>query len=211
MTPPQPPPRPQQPERVPPELQSSHEALVDRLRAAVRMEPETLPPGGTRRAAVLLLFDASVEDLPLLFILRSAGLRAHAGQIAFPGGAEEAGDSDIVATALREAHEEVALDPDNVEVIGVLPSFLTAVSQVWLTPVVGLQRNPWPIRTDEVEVAEWFWVDLNTLMSAPHHVRDIPREGRGRAVHFYEMGPRVIWGVSAAILHELLSRLGRDN
>jgi len=185
------------------------DSLLERLRGVVRVEEPVPAPEGARRASVLLLFDPSSETLPLLFILRSAALRAHAGQIAFPGGAEESADADVVATALREAHEEMALRPDNVEVIGVLPSFLTAVSQLWLTPVVGLQHAPWTIVADRTEVAEWFRIDLATLLEAPHTVRDFPRAGRSRAVHFYEVGPRVIWGVSAAILHELLARLGR--
>jgi 8-oxo-dGTP pyrophosphatase MutT (NUDIX family) len=158
---------------------------------------------------VLLLFDPTDVDLPLLFILRSGSLRFHAGQIAFPGGSRDPVDRDVIATALREAAEEVALAPDNVDVLGILPPFLTAVSDLWLTPVVGLQRSPWVITTDAVEVAEWFRIDLATLLNAPHTVRDIPRDGQHRLVHFYEVEGRVIWGVSAAILHELLTRLGR--
>lgn len=113
------------------------------------------------------------------------------------------------ATALREAHEEVGIDPDNVDVIGVLPGFMTAVSNRWLTPVVGLQRGAWTVRPDPVEVAEWFLVDLAELMTAPHEVRTLERDGIARDVHFYQVGQRVIWGVTAAILHELMGRLGR--
>ena len=192
-------------------VQHSGDSLVERLRGAVRFEDPAAAPESTRRASVLLLFDQATEQLPLLFILRSADLRAHAGQIAFPGGAEEPGDADIVATALREAHEEVGLQPDNVEVLGVLPPFLTAVSRLWLTPVVGLQRAPWTVVPDRTEVAESFRIDLATLLVAPHTVRDIPRAGKSRDVHFYEVGSRVIWGVSAVILHELLTRLGRED
>jgi 8-oxo-dGTP pyrophosphatase MutT (NUDIX family) len=184
-------------------------ALLDRLRAAVDNEPGPPPPAGQRRAAVLLLFDPSNEELPLLFILRSASLRAHAGQIAFPGGASEPSDRDLVATALREASEEVALHRDNVEVLGFLPPFLTAVSNLWLTPVVGLQRAQWTITSDTFEVAEWFRIDLTSLMRAPHSIRELSRDGRSRMVHFYDADGRVIWGVSAAILYELMFRLGR--
>jgi 8-oxo-dGTP pyrophosphatase MutT (NUDIX family) len=158
---------------------------------------------------VLLLFDPSAQTLPLLFILRSQGLHSHAGQIAFPGGSVEPDDRDVVDTALREAHEEVGLERANVEVLGFLPAFVTAVSNLWLTPVVGLQRSDWAISADAVEVAEWFRIDLAALLTAPHTIRDLPRDGRPRLVHFYETHGRVIWGVSAAILHELLRRLGR--
>lgn len=164
---------------------------------------------GRRPASVLLLFDPEPPSLPLLFMLRSAALRHHAGQIGFPGGSREAGDGDAVATAVREAHEEVGLDPANVEVIGVLPQFSTAVSNRWLTPVVGLQRAPWTVVPDAIEVAEWFRVDLTALLEAPHEVRRLERDGLSRDVHFYQVGERVIWGVTGAILHELMRRLGR--
>jgi 8-oxo-dGTP pyrophosphatase MutT (NUDIX family) len=159
----------------------------------------------------LLLFDPAGGRLPLLFMLRSRGLRFHAGQIGLPGGSAEPDDADVIATALREASEEVGLAPSNVEVIGVLPPLVTAVSDRWLTPVVGLQRAAWEVRPDRHEVAEWFRVDLEALLAAPHTVRELERDGLRRAVHFYDVESRVIWGVTAAILHELMGRLGRTD
>lgn len=190
--------------------------LLDRLRDAVRVTGSSETPAaavpfarGRRPAAVLLLFDPRSPRLPLLFTLRSPSLREHAGQIGFPGGGREPGDSDPRATALREAHEEVGIDPGNVDVIAVLPGFMTAVSNRWLTPVVGLQRVAWTVRPDPVEVAEWFLVDLAELLTAPHEVRRLERDGIERDVHFYRVGERVIWGVTGAILHEVMGRLGR--
>ena len=158
---------------------------------------------------MLLLFDPQSPRLPVLFTLRSPSLREHAGQIGFPGGGHEPGDADLRATALREAYEEVGIDPDNVDVIGVLPGFTTAVSNRWLTPVVGLQRAAWTVQADPIEVAEWFLVDLAELLTAPHEVRRLERDGIERDVHFYQASERVIWGVTGAVLHELMSRLGR--
>lgn len=186
--------------------------LLDRLREAVTLTEASITDGtGRRPASVLLLFDPESPSLPLLFMLRSATLRHHAAQISFPGGGREAVDDDVVATALREAHEEVGLDPANVEVIGVMPPFVTAVSDRWLTPVVGLQRAAWTVVPDAVEVAEWFRVDLAALLQAPHEVRRLERDGVARDVHFYQAGERVIWGVTGAILHELMRRLGRTD
>lgn len=188
-------------------------SLLERLRAAVTFpdEPPRDESGGRRHAAVLLLFDPSSERLPLLFTLRSSDLRAHAGQIAFPGGGTEGSDADTVATALREAQEEVGISPGNVDVVGLLSPLVTAVSDRWLIPVVGLQRKPWDVVVDSSEVAEWFRIDLAALMAAPHEVRHLERDGTRHAVHFYQAESRVIWGVSASILHDLMLRLGRTD
>lgn len=190
---------------------TSETAIVDRLRAAFRLRREAMPvpPDGTRVASVLLLLDPSTPRVPLLFVLRSAVLRQHPGQIAFPGGSAEPADVSVVATALREANEEVGVEPDNVEVLGLLSSFSTAVSDRWLTPVVALERGPSTLRSDHVEIAEWFRIDVAELMTAPHTVRELERDGLRRSVHFYEASERVLWGVTGAILHELLALLGR--
>jgi 8-oxo-dGTP pyrophosphatase MutT (NUDIX family) len=184
--------------------------LLDQLRGAVTTPTTTVgPPPGRAEAAVLLLADPGDDGLPLLFVRRADHLRLHAGQIGFPGGSREPGDSDIVATALREAGEEVGVEPDNVEVLGALPARLTRRSDLWLTPVVGLQRHRFAVRGDGYEVAEWFWLPLDTLRRAPHRVEERGAEGGhpGR-VHYFEAEGRTIWGVTGGIVSDLLERLG---
>jgi 8-oxo-dGTP pyrophosphatase MutT (NUDIX family) len=187
--------------------------IVDRLRAIARPAADVpVPPtDGGRPASVLLLCDPSTPRVPLLFVLRSADLRAHPGQIAFPGGSAEPGDADVVATALREANEEVGVEPENVEILGLLSPFATVVSDRWVTPVIGLERSPSVLRGDGFEVAEWFRVDIAELLVAPHTVREFERDGISRLVHFYEASQRIIWGVTGGIVHELLVLLGRDD
>lgn len=184
-------------------------SLAERVRGAVDpLDSVSDAPAASRRnAAVLLLFDARDERLPLLFLERTAHLRHHAGQIGFPGGGTEPADATVVATALREAQEEAGIPPDAVEVVGLLPPFLTATSDNWLTPVVGLQDRDLELRPDRFEVARLFRIDLSALMTAPHTVRTVSHEGRSRAVHFYEVGGNVVWGVTAAIVSELIGRL----
>jgi len=192
---------------------SAEAPIVDRLRQAVRDPSDTAQtaPDGLRPASVLLLCDPTTQGVPLLFVLRSEELRQHPGQIAFPGGGAETFDADVVATALREASEELGIQPDCVEVLGLLSPFSTVVSGRWLTPVVGLQRTPIEFRTDDFEIAEWFHIDIAELMLAPHTMREVARNGMRGRVHYYEASGRVIWGVTGAILHELLERLGRTD
>jgi 8-oxo-dGTP pyrophosphatase MutT (NUDIX family) len=188
-------------------------ARDDGLVIAVRRPPELTPPvpEGQRPASVLLLCDPATPGVPLLFVLRSEELRQHPGQIAFPGGGAETFDSDVVATALREAGEELGIQSSSVEVLGLLTTFSTVVSGRWLTPVVGLQRGPIDFKADDFEIAEWFRIDIADLLVAPHTVRELERNGMHARIHYYEASGRVIWGVTGAILHELLQRLGRTD
>ena len=185
--------------------------LLARLRKALAgPAPKAPPPPGKREAAVLMLFDPAREGIPLLFVRRADHLRLHAGQIGLPGGSREHGDRDIVATALREAGEEVGVDPADVEVIGSLPARLTHRSDLRLTPIAALQRRPFEVRGDGFEVAEWFWLPLHNLLAAGHRSEAWTAEpGETRLVHHYEVEGRTIWGVTGGIVHDLLERFGR--
>jgi 8-oxo-dGTP pyrophosphatase MutT (NUDIX family) len=185
------------------DLEKLLRSAVDRLDAT----HDDAPPATRRTAGVLLLFDTRDPRLPLLFIERTAHLRHHAGQIGFPGGGSEADDADIIATALREAAEEAAIPADAVEVIGLLPPLLTATSDNWLTPVIGLRDHDIAMQPDPFEVARLFHVDLQSLIEAPHTVRTLTHQGQARDVHFFEADGDVIWGVTAAIIAELIGRL----
>lgn len=152
-----------------------------------------------RRAAVLVPIVAGAT-LSLLLTQRTSHLTSHAGQISFPGGRVEETDVDLVATALREADEEIGLARDRVEVIGTLPKYYT-VSNYEVTPVVALVHPPFELAVDPNEVAEAFEVPLDFILDpANHQRRSRPWEGRTR--HFYAIpyGPRFIWGATAAML-----------
>ena len=187
--------------------------LLTRLRAVV--DPldaqDAIPPGDQRRAAVLVLADPFHPGLPLLFMLRSELVSHHRGQISFPGGGAEPGDASVAMTALRECSEEMGIPPDAVELLGTLPPMVTAVSNRWLTPVVAVLRRAVEVVADPFEVAEWFRVPLTTLLTGPHRVQSVDFEGRPRQIHYYDVDGRIIWGVTGAILHDLLSRLGRTD
>jgi 8-oxo-dGTP pyrophosphatase MutT (NUDIX family) len=187
------------------------EALIDRLRAAVSPTVSAGEPQPADAAAVVLLFDPAGAGLPLLFMRRSHLVRTHRGQIAFPGGGLEPGDASPVAAAVRELEEEMGIPQHDVDVLGELRPVLTATSYRKVTPVVALQRRDVAPVADPYEVADWFRIPLAELLTAPLTARQIPGDPLGRTVYFYEAGGRVIWGASAAILHDLLARLGRED
>jgi 8-oxo-dGTP pyrophosphatase MutT (NUDIX family) len=186
---------------------------IDGLRLAlIPPSAAAAAPSGKRRAGVMLLLDPGQSGIPLLFVRRADFLRRHPGQIGFPGGSSEPIDADIVATALREAGEEVGLDGGNVEVIGTLPGLLTQTSDLWVTPVVGVQRHPFTVRGDGHEVAETFWLTLEGLLHCPHRVRHVDAGADAeRNVHFYDIQERTIWGVTGGIVHDLLALVGRTD
>ena len=162
-------------------------------------------------AAVLLPL-VMREELTLLLTERSANLSTHSGQIAFPGGRTDETDQDAVATALREAQEEIALPRHFVEVLGTLPTYVTGTAFI-ITPVVALIRPGFELRPNPGEVADVFEVPLGYLMNPAHHRRhEIEFDGVIRqwlSMPYIEpvadaasAGPRerYIWGATAGML-----------
>ncbi|MEO7152625.1 MAG: CoA pyrophosphatase [Burkholderiaceae bacterium] len=152
------------------------------------------------------------DDLSVLLTQRTDHLTSHPGQISFPGGRTEPGDADAVATALREAHEEIGLPAAAVDVLGSLPIYTTGTGFV-VTPVIGLVDPAFEPLVDPFEVAEVFEVPLAYLMSPAHHQRHRVEVG-GVAREFLSMpyqgvdaqgAPRryFIWGATAAMLRNL--------
>lgn len=187
--------------------------LAQRLRgiASPLPDPATAPyamsVSGEPPSAVLVLADPAAEGTPLLFIRRSLVVSTHRGQIAFPGGGVEPGDGGPAGTALREASEEVGVDPQQVEVLGLLPAMHTATSGRRLDPVLALCTGPQALRTGHFEVAELFWIPLEQLLAVPITRRQVPGAPEGTVVTFIEVGGRVIWGATGAIVADLLEHL----
>jgi 8-oxo-dGTP pyrophosphatase MutT (NUDIX family) len=167
--------------------------------------PVHLPAGGFTPAAVLVPLLLRDGELHVLLTRRRAELRRHASQVAFPGGRIDPGE-DSLAAALREAREEVALDPTRAEVMGRLSETLVLQSAFRLTPWVASVPYPYPYAAAPGEVAEILLVPLAALARPGAH-RVEPREAYGMRldVHYYSVGPDVIWGATGRILAELLS------
>jgi len=158
-------------------------------------------------ASVLVPIVTHAGGLTVLFTQRTAQLRAHSGQVSFPGGRAEPGDASPEFTALRETQEEIGLAPERVEVIARMPEYLTRTGYR-VTPVVGLVAPPLALVPDSREVAEAFEVPLAFLLDSSNHKRET-RELAGKQVGFWVMqyGERRIWGATAGMLMNLYRML----
>jgi 8-oxo-dGTP pyrophosphatase MutT (NUDIX family) len=178
--------------------------------AAKTMEvaPQVLPPAtGGRASAVLVLFAEGPGGPDLLFIQRSNDLRLHAGQPAFPGGAIDDGDEGPVAAALREAVEEVGLDPGGVDVVGTLPEMFIERTGFRVVPVLGWWRRPSAVApVDAAEVAAVERVSVAEL--ADPDVRLMVRVPDGRTTPAFRVRGMLIWGFTAMLVDRLLVLAG---
>jgi 8-oxo-dGTP pyrophosphatase MutT (NUDIX family) len=158
-------------------------------------------------AAVLVPIIARPAGLTVLFTQRTAHLKAHSGQVSFPGGRAEPGDASPEETALRESEEEIGLPRDRVEVLARLPEYFTRTG-FRVTPVIGLIAPPVELVPDPREVESIFEVPLAFLLDASNHKRQT-REFQGRTVGYYEMpyGNRYIWGATAGMVVNLYRAL----
>jgi len=188
-----------------------------RLRfATAPLVPHIVEPGAPlvqplTPAAVLVPIVNRPSGLTVLLTQRTAHLRDHAGQVSFPGGRCEPGDDGPVATAWREAAEEVGLAAAQVEVIGRLPEYRTSTGFA-VTPVVGLVTPPLNLKLDDFEVAEVFEPPLSFLMDPANHQRQ-RIEWQGALREFWAMPWEgyYIWGATAAMLVSLHAHLAEGD
>jgi 8-oxo-dGTP pyrophosphatase MutT (NUDIX family) len=168
----------------------------------------TMPPEGGRPSAVLVLFaEETPGDPDVLVLQRAARMRTHAGQPAFPGGAADPGETDPVDTALREAAEEVGLDPTTVDVQALLPPLFIPVSGFAVTPVLAWWRKPHPVApVDFAEVESVHRVRIAELVDPANRVR--VRHPSGWVGAAFHAGDMLIWGFTAGILTALLDMSG---
>lgn len=188
--------------------------LAERLAAALAAAPSEPPLDGdlpelrasaSKEAAVLIAITDRTEP-GILLTVRREHLRTHAGQIAFPGGRVEP-DEDAVSAALREAHEEMLLEPAAVDLVGTLAPYRTITGYV-VTPVIGVVAPGLPLEPHEHEVAELFEAPLAFLLDPANQLRRTALL-QGRTRHYYEIlwNGRRIWGATAAMIVNLSRRL----
>jgi len=191
--------------------------LADKLRTALVSEPAAAPiegdlPGFRAQAvipAAVLIAITKGPEPGVILTVRREHMRTHAGQIAFPGGRIDPGESAIDA-ALREAHEELLMDSDAVEVVGELGMYRTVTGYI-ITPVIGVIPPDLPLTPHEHEVADWFKAPLVHLLDpANQHIRSALLLGRQRHYYEIEWNSRKIWGATAAMIVNLSRRLHRE-
>jgi 8-oxo-dGTP pyrophosphatase MutT (NUDIX family) len=158
------------------------------------------------RAAAVLVPVVARPELTMLFTLRTAHLPSHAGQIAFPGGKVDPTDVDPVATAMREAEEEIGLSRRFVEPLGFLDTYRTGTG-FGIVPVVAIVAPGFTLELNAAEVDDAFEVPLAFLLDAANHQRHA-RLWQGRQRHFYAMpyGERFIWGATAGMIRNMHER-----
>jgi 8-oxo-dGTP pyrophosphatase MutT (NUDIX family) len=169
-------------------------------------EAQRMSAPGSTDAAVLLPMFGHPDDPGLVFTERRSDLRRHAGEISFPGGRRDTPDEALLATAVREAQEEVGLDPAEVDVIGALPPVGTFVTGYKVHPFVGLIPEGLHFRPNPHEVATVLPFRLRELR-AGFAMRRLVRRGIPIRTPTYVVGEHLIWGATARILAELLDRL----
>jgi 8-oxo-dGTP pyrophosphatase MutT (NUDIX family) len=188
---------------------------LDGLRAALaswaprpspldRIAPAHWPEGGFGEAAVLVPLHEEDGVASVLLTLRRDDLRHHAGQVSFPGGRLDPGEGSLDA-ALREAREEVGLDPSRVQVLGRLSETVVLQSAYRLTPWVASVPYPFPYEASPREVEAIWHVPVPALLApGVHRTQRHTFYGLDVDIHFYEVEGRTIWGATARILSELI-------
>jgi 8-oxo-dGTP pyrophosphatase MutT (NUDIX family) len=172
-------------------------------------EAETMAAHGGTNAAVLVPLYGWPKEPGLVLTERRADLRRHAGEISFPGGRKDDADADLAATALREAHEEIGLEPAEVDLSGALPPTSTFVTGYCIHPFVGLVPHPdeLALQPNPSEVETVLTLSLEVLREG-FAMRRLVRRGVPIHTPTYAVDGNLIWGATARILGDLLERLG---
>jgi mutator protein MutT len=184
---------------------------VDDIERALSGAARHLPIAPTfpdaRASAVLVALADGEQGAEVLLTRRSRHMRNHKGEISFPGGRMDPGETPV-QTALREAHEEVGLDPALVTVFAELDHLSTVVSRSHIVPVVGRLPEIVPLGPASSEVERVIWLPLGELVRPDtYHAERWGRSPTDRLLHFFELEDETVWGATAFMLVDLLSRI----
>jgi len=185
-----------------------HRRLARRIDDASRVE--SMPDDGVMRPSAVLVPIVDVAGAPgLVLTRRSQHLTHHKGEVSFPGGRLDPGETPV-SGALREAHEEIALVPSSVSVIGTLPSVVTYASNSAITPVVGVVEGAPSLDANVLEEERVFTDTFRDLVAPGVFTQERwPIAGRSSAIHFYDLPDDILWGVTGRMVTHLLDVLTR--
>jgi len=185
-----------------------HADVRARLRGVLEADPAPELAAGDRLAAVLAPLVVAPEP-SLIFTERAAGLSRHAGEVSFPGGLQDPGET-LAATALREAHEEIGLDPGLPDLLGALPAVHTTVSGILVVPFVGMLEAPPTLTVSDGEIAEVLTVPVARLAEVERPMELVRPDGGIWHGWAYELEGHTIWGATGWMLHGLLELLRKE-
>lgn len=182
--------------------------IAARFAAAERPSAPLTPAfRGARLSAVLLLLADGPDGAEVLLTKRSLHLRNHRGEVSFPGGRIDPGETSLQA-ALREANEEVGLDPSSVTAIGELTHLDTVVSRSYIVPHIGVVAERHDLVPTSSEVDRVWWTPLRELLDEPTYHREIwGAPPTDRTLHFFDLDDETVWGATAHVLVDLLTRV----
>ena len=180
--------------------------MLDKVRERVpEYRPRLVETAGLPEAGVLVPVTCVDNEPEIILTLRSNSLSTHSGEVAFPGGRRDPGDVDLSYTALREAHEEIGLLPDLVEVVGPLASLVSRFG-IKVTPYVGIVPDVFDLQPNESEIQEVFRVPVSFFLGDNREMTHrIDYEGRSWYVPSYRYEGFKIWGLTALILVDLMN------
>ncbi len=181
--------------------------LVSLLKSQLTPNPTEPAASDLVPAGVLAPLFFKGREAHLLFTQRTFTVKDHRGQISFPGGVKDAGDPNLLATALRETQEEIGLEPEAVEVLGALPPVAT-ITGYRITPFVGLIPHPYDFHPNPLEVKRLLLLPLAGFYQAEYWSSgDYRYQGQSIRVCYWRFNQEVIWGATARILLDLLVHL----
>jgi 8-oxo-dGTP pyrophosphatase MutT (NUDIX family) len=178
------------------------------LRAVLEQDPAPSLDPRDRLAAVLAPF-VEEPEASLVFTVRSSDLSRHAGEVSFPGGLQDPGET-LSQTALREAFEEIGLDPDTTDLVGALPPVHTTVSGILVVPFVGMLESLPALVVSEREIEEVLTFTVARLAEVERAVEVAREPGRVWHGFAYELDGYMIWGATGLMLHALLEVIRKE-
>ncbi len=185
-----------------------HADVLASLSAALDHDPAPSPGPSDRMAAVLAPLVLE-PDPALIFTVRAAALSRHAGEISFPGGLQDQGET-LAETALREAKEEIGLDPGSTTLLGALPPVHTFVSGILVVPFVGALEGVPRFTVNAGEIDEVLVFELDDLAAAERRISYDRPDGGVWHGFAYELAGHTVWGATGWMLHSLLETMRKD-